>query len=376
MARRQKGTGALWRRHGVLAAVAVGLVVLVVGAALVLVPWSGDQESSHAEGDLRQLADSQGMDLGVAVAVDPLVQDSTYQDVVSGNYTSMTAENTMKWSLVQPERGEFDFSGPDALVDFADEHGMSMRGHTLTWHNQLPNWLAEGEWDEEELREVLQEHAEALMGRYQGRMEAWDVINEPFEDDGPGLRENLWLDVMGEDYIAHALWTANAVDPDAELYINEFNVEGGGAKSDALYELASDLLERDVPLHGIGFQSHFIHGQVPDDLVEQMERFTDLGLEVAITELDVRIPEPVGQEQIEEQGEEYRQVVQACLEVERCPGVTVWGAADHHSWVPEWFPGTAEALPFDENYVPKPARSGMVDALSGHRQGRGRRPAR
>lgn len=373
MARQQSGSGALWWRRGGLAAVAVGAVVLVVTAALVLVPWSGEQENIHAEGDLRQLAGSQGMDLGVAVAVEPLAQDSTYQDVVSGNYTSMTAENTMKWSLVQPERGEFDFSGPDALVDFADEHGMSMRGHTLTWHNQLPGWLAEGEWEEEGLRQVLQEHTEALLGRYQGRMEAWDVINEPFEDDGPGLRENLWLEVLGEDYIAHALWTANAVDPNAKLYINEFNVEGGGAKSDALYELALDLLERDVPLHGIGFQSHFVHGQVPDDLVEQMERFTDLGLEVAITELDVRIPEPVGREQIEEQGQEYRQVVQACLEVERCPGVTVWGVAEHHSWVPEWFPGTADALPFDEDYVSKPARGGMVDALSRPRKGRGRR---
>ncbi|WP_407939961.1 endo-1,4-beta-xylanase [Nocardiopsis coralli] len=366
---------ALWRRAG-LSAVAVGVVVLVVAAALALVPWSPEEEGDHADGDLRELADSHGLDLGVAAAVDPLVEDRTYQQVVSGNYTSMTAENTMKWSLVQPERGEFDFEGPDALVDFADEHGMSMRGHTLMWHNQLPEWLEEGDWEEEELREVVQEHAEALLGRYQGRMESWDVINEPFEDDGPELRENLWLEVFGEDYIADALWTANAVDPEAKLYINEFNVEGGGDKSDALYELASDLVERDVPLHGIGFQSHFVHGQVPEDLVEQMERFTDLGLEVTISELDVRIPDPAGEEEIQAQGEEYRRVVEACLEVARCPGVTVWGVADHHSWVPEWFPGTTDALPFDEDYVPKPARSGMVDALSRHREARRRGAAR
>ncbi|MBE2999423.1 endo-1,4-beta-xylanase [Nocardiopsis sp. HNM0947] len=365
----------MWRRAG-LSAVAVGVVVLVVAAALALVPWSPEEEGDHADGDLRELADSHGLDLGVAAAVDPLVEDRTYQQVVSGNYTSMTAENTMKWSLVQPERGEFDFEGPDALVDFADEHGMSMRGHTLMWHNQLPEWLEEGDWEEEELREVVQEHAEALLGRYQGRMESWDVINEPFEDDGPELRENLWLEVFGEDYIADALWTANAVDPEAKLYINEFNVEGGGDKSDALYELASDLVERDVPLHGIGFQSHFVHGQVPEDLVEQMERFTDLGLEVTISELDVRIPDPAGEEEIQAQGEEYRRVVEACLEVARCPGVTVWGVADHHSWVPEWFPGTTDALPFDEDYVPKPARSGMVDALSRHREARRRGAAR
>ncbi|GAB2486017.1 endo-1,4-beta-xylanase [Nocardiopsis aegyptia] len=326
-------------------------------------PWA-DDGPPPGSGDLPALARAHGVDLGVAVAVEPLLRDGDYQDVVEGHYTSVTAENTMKWEHVQPERGVFDWSGPDAVVGFAEDRGMNVRGHTLLWHNQQPEWLSQGEWTSDELRGVLREHMEALMGRYQGRIGAWDVINEPFEDGGPFLRENLWYQVLGEDYIAEALRMAHEVDPQARLYINEFNIEGGGAKADALYALAADLLDRGVPLHGIGFQSHFVHGQVPENLAETMTRFTDLGLEVTVTELDVRIAEPVSEEAVQEQREEFRHVVAACLDVPACQGVTVWGVSDAHSWIPEWFPGYGAATPFDEDYAPKPALWGMVDALS------------
>ncbi|KOX07886.1 endo-1,4-beta-xylanase [Nocardiopsis sp. NRRL B-16309] len=345
-------------------AVAGCTAIMCVTALLALTqPWADDGPPTDA-GELPALARAHGVDLGVAVAVEPLLWDGGYQDVVEGHYTSLTAENTMKWEHVQPERGVFEWSGPDTVVHFAESHGMDLRGHTLLWHNQQPSWLSEGVWTSAELREVLREHMEALMGRYQGRIGAWDVINEPFEDGGPFLRENLWYQVLGEDYIAEALWMAHEVDPEARLYINEFNIEGGGAKSDALYALASDLLDRGVPLHGIGFQSHFVHGQVPENLAETMTRFTDLGLEVTVTELDVRIAEPVSEEAIQEQREEFRHVVAACLDVSGCRGVTVWGVGDAHSWIPEWFPGYDAATPFDEDYEPKPALWGMVDALS------------
>ncbi|WP_304454963.1 endo-1,4-beta-xylanase [Nocardiopsis sp. YSL2] len=338
-------------------------------------PWA-DGGPPTGSGDLPVLARANGVDLGVAVAVDPLLGDGGYRDVVGGHYTSVTAENTMKWDHVQPERGVFDWSGPDAMVDFAEAHGMNARGHTLLWHNQQPEWLSRGEWTSAELRGVLREHMEALMGRYQGRIGAWDVINEPFEDGEPFLRENLWHQVLGEDYIAEALRMAHEVDPGARLYINEFNIEGGGAKTDALYALAADLLDRGVPLHGIGFQGHFVHGQVPGNLAETMNRFTDLGLEVTVTELDVRIAEPVSEQAVRDQREEFRHVVAACLEVPDCRGVTVWGVSDAHSWIPEWFPGYDAATPFDEDYSPKPALWGMVDALSREPSGRsaGRTP--
>lgn len=344
------------------------VVIFVVTAIVaVLLPRGTDVSETDAE-HLPTLAGRHGLEMGTAVAINPLVHDDDYQRTITDNYTSVTAENTMKWQHVQPRRGEFDWSGPDTVVGFADDHDLTVRGHTLVWHNQLPSWVADDSWEADELREVLREHTEALMGRYQGRVSAWDVINEPFEDDGPELRENIWYSTLGEDYIAEALHLAHEVDPESDLYINEFDIEGGGEKTDALHELAQDLLDRDVPLHGIGFQSHFVHGQVPENLAEEMRRFTDLGLKVAVTEVDIRIPEPVTEENLAAQGQEYRHVVQTCVQVPRCVGVTTWGVADHHSWIPEWFPGFDSALPFDEDYVAKPARAGMVEALNRRRR--------
>jgi len=348
------------RRRGALPA-AVALCAVIVVVTAVLIVTLPREESGGSE--LPALADAHGIGLGVAVAVNPLVHDDDYQNVVTGNYTSVTAENTMKWQYVQPERYEFDWSGPDAVVGFAGRNGLDVRGHTLLWHNQQPAWLSEGSWTEAELLEVMREHMDALMGRYQGRITTWDVINEPLVDGGPGLRENLWYQVLGEDYIAEALRMAHEVDPDARLYINEFGIEGAGDKADALHELVTGLLDRGVPLHGIGFQGHFVHGAVPEDMAEQMRRYSDLGLDVTVSELDVRIPEPAEPEQLEEQAREYQRVVEACLDVPTCVNVTVWGVSDHHSWIPDWFPGYTDALPFDDSYRPKPALGGMVQAL-------------
>ncbi|WP_344013962.1 endo-1,4-beta-xylanase [Nocardiopsis exhalans] len=358
----QDGWRSATRGRGVLlSAGAVCVVIFVVVTVLVLVlPAPVEEPASELPG----LAEAHGIKLGVAVAVNPLAHDAVYRDLVTDHYTSVTAENTMKWQHVQPERYEFDWSGPDLMVDFAEDNGLSVRGHTLLWHNQQPDWLAQGFFDADELRTVMREHTEALLGRYEGRIDSWDVINEPFEENSSELRENLWYQTLGEDYIAEALWMAHEVDPEAKLYINEFNTEGSGEKADALYELSSSLLERGVPLHGIGFQGHFVHGSVPDDLAENMQRFADLGLDVEISELDVRIPEPATPEDLAAQADEYRHVLESCLAVSRCVGVSVWGVTDAHSWIPEWFPGYTAALPFDEDYAPKPALGGMVEALS------------
>ena len=340
-------------------------IALCVAAFLATALLSVDLPSGPPdEGELPSMARTHDIELGVAVAINPLVHDREYRSVITENYTSVTAENTMKWEHVQPQRHRFDWSGPDTVVGFAESNDLNIRGHTLLWHNQLPSWLAQGSWSRDELRQVMREHLRALLGRYRGDISAWDVINEPFEDTTPHLRENLWYRVLGPDYIAEALSMAHEFDPEAKLYINEFGIEGGGDKTDALYALVQDLLRRDVPLHGIGFQGHFVHGNVPEDLADHMRRFTDLGLEVSVTELDIRIPEPPREDALEEQADEYRRVVEACLDVPRCVNVTVWGVSDQHSWVPEWFPGYTDALPFDEDYDPKPALSGMAEALS------------
>ncbi|MFD0802443.1 endo-1,4-beta-xylanase, partial [Streptomonospora algeriensis] len=315
---------------------------------------------------LRDLAAERGVRIGAAANPYLLERAPDYRALLAEQYGSMTAENAMKWDSLQPERGVYDFSTADVLAEFADEHGQDMRGHTLLWHNQNPEWLDEGGFEPEELRSIMRDHIGTVVGEhFKGRVYAWDVINEPFRDGSGELRPNLWLNTLGEDYIAEALRMAHEADPDARLYINDFNIEGRNPKSDALYALAKSLLEEGAPLHGIGFQGHFHAGGVPEDMVENMRRFTDLGLEVTVTELDVSIEVPASEAELRTQARDYRAVVENCLQVSDCTGVTVWGVGDADSWIPSWFPGRGAALPFDEDYAPKPAFGSLQEALGG-----------
>jgi endo-1,4-beta-xylanase len=205
-----------------LTAAALCTVILTVTGILVAVLPEPEQEGHLLPG----LARAQGIDLGVAVAVDPLTHDRRYRGIVEDHYTSVTAENTMKWEHVQPERGEYDWSGPDAVVDFATARDLNVRGHTMLWHNQQPAWLSQGDWDAESLSGVVHEHVTTVMERYRGRISAWDIINEPLEDGGPDIRRNLWYEVLGPDYIAQTLYSAHAADPDAKRLVQTFEFDG------------------------------------------------------------------------------------------------------------------------------------------------------
>jgi endo-1,4-beta-xylanase len=169
----------------------------------------------------------------------------------------------------------------------------------------------------------------------------------------------------GAQYIGDAIRTAHAADPAAKLYINDYNIEGLGAKSDAMYNLAQTLLAQGVPLGGIGFESHFIVGQVPSNLQANMQRFANLGLDVAITELDDRMSTPASSQNLQQQATDDANVVKACLAIANCPGITQWNISDADSWVPGTFPGQGAATMFDSNYQPKPAFTSVLSALSG-----------
>lgn len=182
----------------------------------------------------------------------------------------------------------------------------------------------------------------------------WDVVNEVIEEDG-SMRNTIFSRAFGYDFVNVAFHVAHRVDPQAKLYINDFNIEGINAKSNALYNLVQRLLSEGVPIHGVGFQGHFIVGQVPSDMVANIQRFVNLNLDVAITELDIRMNLPPTVANLEQQARDYEQVFNACLAVSRCVGITVWGVTDKYSWVPDTFPGQGAALLFDDDFNKKPA---------------------
>ncbi|WP_282700762.1 endo-1,4-beta-xylanase [Streptomyces sp. CC219B] len=334
------------------------LASLVTGLALL-----GTAPAAHAaDTPLRDLADAKGKVIGTAVTGSKLT--GTYGDIAGGQFNALTPGNAMKWGSVEPVRGTFDWAEADRIVDFAEAHGQQVRGHTLVWHSQNPNWLTNGNWTPAQLRQLMTDHIATEVGRYKGRVATWDVVNEPFNEDGT-YRQTLWYNGLGTDYIAQALTAARAADPSAKLYINDYNVEGINAKSTALYNLVRSLKERGVPIDGVGLQAHLILGQVPSTLQQNIQRFADLGLDVAITELDIRMRTPSDSARLAQQAAEYRQVVNACVAVSRCHGVTVWGFTDSDSWIPETFPGEGAATPYDENYAPKPAYYAIAEALGG-----------
>jgi endo-1,4-beta-xylanase len=316
---------------------------------------------------LRALAEIRDIQIGAAVAARPLQSEALYTETLAREFSMLTPENAMKFESLHPDRDRYDFGNADAIVDFAEAHGMQVRGHTLVWHNQLPRWLTEGNWTRDELIEILREHIMTVVGRYRGRVVAWDVVNEAVADDGSSLRDSIWLRGIGPEYIDMAFRWAHEADPDALLFYNDWGGEGQGPKCDAIYALVRDLWQRDVPIHGVGLQMHVGLDACPEpqDVAANMERLAALGLEVHITEMDVRIDLPATQEELDEQARVYRDMLQVCLSAENCTGFVLWGFTDSHSWIPDFFQGCGAALIFDKAYHPKPGCNALMDVLSG-----------
>lgn len=329
--------------------------IATLGALLVAAP------AAHAaDTPLRDLASAKGKVIGTAVTGSKLT--GTYGDTAGAQFNSLTPGNAMKWESVEPSRGTYNWAEADQIVAFAQAHNQQVRGHTLVWHSQNPGWLANGSWTPAQLSTLLQDHISTEVTRYKGKLAAWDVVNEPFNEDGT-YRSTLWYNGLGADYIAQALTWARAADPSAKLYINDYNVEGVNAKSTALYNLVKSLKERGIPIDGVGLQVHLILGQVPATFQQNIQRFADLGVDVAITELDIRMQLPSTDAKLTQQAADYKAVLDACVAVTRCTGVTVWGFTDSDSWIPDVFTGYGAATPYDENYVPKPAYYAIATAL-------------
>jgi endo-1,4-beta-xylanase len=319
---------------------------------------------------LRALARPHNLRVGTAVDTTALANDATYNRIVGEQFSTVTPENVMKWQLVEAQRGQFDWAAADALVTYAQNHQQLVRGHTLVWHNQLPTWLTAGTFTSDELRAILRQHVIDEVTHFKGKIWQWDVVNEAFNDDGT-LRDTLWLRQLGPGYIADAFRWAHQADRRALLFYNDYNIEGITPKSTAVYDLVRKLRAEGVPIDGVGVQGHFgtqygFNGDVPENLA----RFAALGLDVAVTEADVRSVLPMDNPKTQAQAQGYSVLMQACLLTRRCLSYTVWGFSDKYQWVPGVFAGQGSAALYDANFAPKPAfRALQVDlALAAQRQ--------
>ncbi|MFC1436621.1 endo-1,4-beta-xylanase, partial [Streptacidiphilus sp. N1-3] len=337
--------------------------LLAVAAALAL----GTAGTAHAATSLRTLAEAQGRYYGTALTVSDL-SNTNETNIAGAQFDALTPGNEMKWDTTEPGNGQYNFGPGDQIASYAKAHGMRVRGHNLVWQNQLPGWVSNLPLNQ--VQGAMDAHITTEVSHYKGQIYAWDVVNEPLNGDGSFVND-VFYRAMGTNYFAEALRTAHAADPSARLYINDYGIEGQNAKSNALYNLAKTLLAQGVPLGGIGFESHFIVGQVPSDFQANMQRFAALGLDVAVTELDDRIQLPASSANLQQQATDYGNVTKDCLAVSRCVGISQWGIDDANSWIDGTFPGWGAATMYDRNFQPKPAYSATATALGGSSSGSG-----
>jgi len=284
--------------------------------------------------------------------------------VLSRHFNYLTAEYEMKWGAIEATRGQNDFGAGDAIVAYGQAMGMQIKGHALIWHNSVPGWVPS--LSAVDLRVAFENHIRSVAEHFRGRVRAWDVVNEAIADNGAGLRDTVFRQKLGDQYIADAFRLARQADPQALLFYNDYGGEGLNQKSDRIYDLVRSLQAQAVPIDGVGLQMHVTAANRPSDgsIAANMSRLANLGLLVNISEMDVRIRDLPGTvpARLDAQKAVYHSIVGLCVSEPRCDGVTFWGFTDAHSWIDAQF-GADDPLLFDDQYAAKPAYYGVLDAL-------------
>ena len=319
---------------------------------------------------LRTLAERHDLRIGTAIDDAALETDTAYRDLAAREFSAVTPENAMKWSVLEPVRGQFHWEAADKLVAFANQNHQKVRGHTLVWHSQLPAWLTDGVTagtiTPTELSDLVREHITTVMTHFKGKIWQWDVVNESIADgDNPGLRDSIFSRYLGPGYIADALRWARAADPKAKLWINDYGTDRINTKSDGYYAMIKQLVADGAPLDGVGFQGHVaMTSGFPITAIDNLRRFNDLGLSTGFTEIDVRYQLPGDSHKTAAQVGAYTTLLTACLMTPHCELFTVWGFSDKYSWIPATYPGEGEATPMDANLQPKPVYRALQQTLA------------
>jgi len=326
---------------------------------------------------LQKLASQKRPDflVGAAMALGPAVSDSQYRQVAfGGNFGSMTTENALKWQFVHPKKDVYDFHEADRLVDFAKRHDMSVHGHTLVFGEANPKWLEQmpraTDADKQAIREVMTKHINTVLAHYKGQMASWDVINEPIADyddfdldAGKTLRNNIWMQALGEDYIAEAFRTAHQADPQTKLYINEYGLESKGERWDTFLALVTKLKTAGVPIDGVGFQAHIYEAGDKINttvLKAHMQQLAKLGLESRISEMDAYDDDGTAT-----QAKQYQNVFAACISEPSCKSWTTWGVSDRYDmFKDEGVVNYGHDFLWDDKMRPTKALTGILTSLT------------
>jgi endo-1,4-beta-xylanase len=321
---------------------------------------------------LVDLFKKRGVYLGAAVLPKLLEKYPIYAETLSSEFDMVASENSEKWSTIHPNLNEYFFDEADKLVNFASDNKMASREHVLVYSRKMPDWFNNLK-DKNEMEKQLEEHVKTIAGRYKGKVYAWDVINEEFDFDGNHQQSPLYK-MLGDSYIEKSFKWAHEADPEAKLFVNEFGIDEMNSRSDLTYKMIEELLAKNIPVHGIGFQMHRALGTddwfpgIPnmESVRKNFERFEKLGLEIHITEMDIPIQKGAGpyEERLVEQAKAYKEILEVALSIEAFKALVVWGVSDASNWI-DYISNEKDApLLFDREYKKKPAYFSMMEAFS------------
>jgi endo-1,4-beta-xylanase len=320
----------------------------------------------------------------IGVSVNPeLLVSSTESSLIKKEFNSLTPENVMKMGLIHPKENEYNWEPADKIVDFAVANGMKIRGHCLLWHNQTPDWLFEGKDGREVTKEVLleriKEHIMTVVSRYKGKIYAWDVVNEAVPDTTATVyRASKFYKIIGPEFVEKAFEYAHEADPNALLFYNDYDTEKK-EKRDKIITLLKGLLEKKVPIHGMGLQGHWsLYEPTAEELETSINEFSNLGLKVQITEMDISVYHRVNEmvkekfvgtssftpEMEKAQVEKYKMIFEILRKHKKqLSGVTFWNLSDQNTWLDRFpMPGRKDyPLLFDMDLKTKKSYAKIVN---------------
>jgi endo-1,4-beta-xylanase len=307
--------------------------------------------------------------VGAAVSGAVLCQRQA-RKIIDRHFSSLTPENAMKFGVIHPEEDRWNWEEADRIADFARRMEIPLRGHTIIWHNQNPEWLfrdRDGGVSKNRLFRRLEDHIAAITGRYNNAVYAWDVLNEVIDVEKgseDGFRQSEWYKTGGREIYEFAFKTMGGASPGARLFYNDYNNEQG-KKLETTIRFLAELLDKGLPLHGVGIQGHWNY-KYPDTLTlrDAIERYAALGLEIELTEVDISVYAPdegaeaksfyakMPEDRARQQAERYRDIFRIAADYPAVKNITTWGIADNHTWLDNFpVPGRKNwPLLFDTKY--------------------------
>jgi endo-1,4-beta-xylanase len=365
---------------GVVIQVNPGSIVRIDELTISQEPDGAWHEPGWVDEPLRELAAERGITIGAEFNSWGSIHDPRYLETLAREFNLLVPGGELAWNWVlKPSRDHFEFSLADQILHFAQDNDMRMRAYLLPTGNNLedfPAWFLDSDFSSEELLSIVDEHIQTVMSHYQGQVDEWLITSETIWN-GEFVGWNYWLNQYGVSFIEHVFRYAHDIDPDATLIYEFTENEGLNSQSNAVYNHLRSLIERGVPIDAVGMEAHLFHWSAleKEDILANMRRLADLGLEIYVMEMDVNMynGEPgISNEELNNQARIYRDMLEICLAINDefgrvvCKSFTLWGFTDAHSWIfyPAYPYGGGEApLIFDDQYNPKPAYYAIQEAL-------------